>query len=60
MHPAHGITVKKSTETAAVSSEITENVETREPVKPLKHLARICLFINSNPGGRPWPREGSK
>lgn len=27
MHPAHGITVKKSTETAALSCEIAENVE---------------------------------
>lgn len=59
MHPAHGITVKKSTELLLfrVKSEI---VVYREPVKPLKHLARFSLFINSNPGGRPWPREGSK
>lgn len=60
MHPAHGISLQRSTETAGLSCEITENVENQEPVQPLKHLARISLFIDRNPGGRPWPREGSK
>lgn len=36
---------KESTETAALSCEITEKVEQREPVKLLKHLARIYLLI---------------
>lgn len=35
----------KGTESAALSSEITENVQLREPAKTLKHLARIYLLI---------------
>lgn len=58
MHPVHGISVKKARKLLLFRVKSQRRLS-REPVKLLKHLARIYLLIVIQVG-RPWLREGSE